>query len=59
MAIYFNFKMAGKDLLVVLSDSGKLSCLTFYNEMNRLFLVFSLLNCLHSGVSFTRLFIKE
>ncbi|KAI4319577.1 hypothetical protein MLD38_033162 [Melastoma candidum] len=30
-------QVAGKDLLVVLSDSGKLSFLTFYNEMNRFF----------------------
>ncbi|KAK4762165.1 hypothetical protein SAY87_030049 [Trapa incisa] len=29
--------MIGKDLLVVISDSGKLSFLTFHNEMNRFF----------------------
>lgn len=28
-------KMIGRDLLIVLSDSGKLSFLTFCNEMNR------------------------
>ncbi|PSS13770.1 DNA damage-binding protein [Actinidia chinensis var. chinensis] len=30
-------QMMGKDLLVVISDSGKLSCLTFSNEMHRFF----------------------
>lgn len=29
--------MLGKDILVVLSDSGKLSFLTFSNEMHRFF----------------------
>ncbi|KAK4757393.1 hypothetical protein SAY87_018694 [Trapa incisa] len=32
-----NPQMIGKDLLVVISDSGKLSFLTFHNEMNRFF----------------------
>ncbi|KAK9123355.1 hypothetical protein Sjap_012957 [Stephania japonica] len=34
-----NQQMLGKDLLVVLSDSGKLSLLTFCNEMHRFFAV--------------------
>ena len=29
--------MQGKDLLIVISDSGKLSFLTFCNEMHRFF----------------------
>jgi hypothetical protein len=41
----------GKDLLVALSDSGKLSLLTFCNEMNRFtfFTVFSLSRLIGTG----------
>lgn len=34
----------GKDLLAVLSDSGKLSFLSFSNEMHRFLLVYSYLS---------------
>lgn len=37
----------GKDLLAVLSDSGKLSFLSFSNEMHRFLLVYSYLSCKH------------
>lgn len=37
------FQMLGKDLLIVISDSGKLSFLTFCNEMHRLPLILLLL----------------
>lgn len=35
MLIIFLLQVLGKDLLVIISDSGKLSFLTFSNEMHR------------------------
>lgn len=38
-AFLFTLQLVGKDLLVVISDSGKLSILSYCNEMNRFFLL--------------------